>query len=177
MLPRCSIFFSEENLCFACVCVCIVLPLCCKDVLFANIFLQFLIRRLHILPSNCVSMYGVCAYALCVKFSCGQNVPSFGSFSSICSIFQEGKLCLDVCLCTCALCVQVLCCQDILSFGYFLSRGSIFWRGKLFLDDVCVQPLCCEDVPFFGRFSSRCSIFQQKNQLSLLFTCTHSINL
>ena len=42
------------------------------------------------------------------------DVPSFGSFSSRCSIFRQGKLCMCVLR---VLCVQLSCCQDVPSFG------------------------------------------------------------
>ena len=109
----------------------------------------------------------VCACALCVQLLCCQDVASFGSFSSRCSIFRRGKLCLYVCVhvhcvcnfravkmlhlsarkvvfvcvCACALCVQLSCCQDIASFGSFSSRSCIFRRGKLCLY-VCVHVHC-----------------------------------
>ena len=40
----------------------------------------------------------VCVCALCVQLSCCQDVSSFGSFSSRCSIFRRGKLRLYVCV-------------------------------------------------------------------------------
>ena len=116
---------------------------------FCSAFWQLLVKTFHLSAGKGVCMY-VSTCPSCVQLSCWQDVSSFGSFSSRCSIFRRGKLCLHVCVCACPLCVQLSCCQEISSFGSFSSRWSIFRRGKLCLH-VCV---CATFV------LSRCFVFQ-----------------
>ena len=104
----------------------------------------------------------VCACALCVQLPCCQDVPSFGSFLSRCSIFRQGKLCLYVCVCVCA--------------TFVLSKCFIFWKllvkmfhlsaGKVVFVCMCVY-MCIVCATFV---LSRCLIFWQLlvNMLHLL---------
>ena len=77
--------FGEESCVCMCVCMCIVcatfvLSRCC-------IFRQLFVKMFH-LSARKVVFVCVCACALCVQLSCCQDVASFGSFSSRCSIFR-----------------------------------------------------------------------------------------
>ena len=123
VLSRCSIvwqcsIFGRGKLCFCVriVCATFVLSRC-------SIFPQLPVKMFHLWARGVVF---VCV--MCVQLSCCQDVPSFGSFLSRCSIFGRGS-----CVSVCVLCVQLSCCQDVPSFGSFPSRCSIFGRGELFL--------------------------------------------
>ena len=100
------------------MCATFVLSRCC-------IFRQLLVKMFH-LSARKVVFVCVCECALCVQLSCCQDVASFGSFSSRCSIFRRGKLCLYVCVnvhCVCnfravkMLHLSAASRQDVPSFG------------------------------------------------------------
>ena len=99
----------------------------------------------------------VCACVLCVQLLCCQDVASFGSFSSRCSIFWRGKLCLYVCVhvyCVCnfravkMLHLSAASRQDVPSFG---EESCVVCVRACAL---YVQLSCCQDVASFGSFSS-----------------------
>ena len=150
-LSRCSIYW-QGNL-FACMCACLcivcatfVLSRCC-------IFRQLLVKMFH-LSARKVVFVCVHACALCVQLSCCQDVASFGSFSSRCSIFRRGKLCLYVCVhvhCVCnfravkMLHLSAASRQDVPSFG----------------EESCVCMCACMCIVCATFVLSRCCIVRQ----------------
>ena len=139
--------FGEESCVCMCACMCIVcatfvLSRCC-------IFWQLLVKMFH-LSARKVVFVCVRACALCVQLSCCQDVASFGSFSSKCSIFRRGKLCLYVC-------VHVHCVCNLRAVKMFhLSAASrqdvMFWQFLVKISIFCVFYSLCICIVFVKMF-------------------------
>ena len=150
-LSRCSIFWQGKLFACLCVCMCIVcatfvLSRCC-------IFRQLLVKMFH-LSARKVVFVCVCACALCVQLLCCQDVASFGSFSSRCSIFRRGKLGFYVCVHV--YCVCNFCAVKMLHLSA-ASRQDVPSFGK----ESCVCMCACMCIVCATFVLSRCCIFRQ----------------